>query len=330
MIVLVGFMAAGKSTVGRLLAERMGLPFLDSDQVLVERLGMSIADHFAAHGELAFRAAERDTVLELLAGAPCVLALGGGSLGSQEVRDALVGHDVVHLDVPLDEALTRVGDGRSRPMLSTTDVPRLYADRQPVYAAAATLAVATGGHSPAEVADEVVHRLPRRNRPDVVLVGPPGAGKSAVGRLVADRLGEPCVETDRLVEQRAGLPVAEVFVDLGESRFRELERAATLEALAGPGVVEVGGGAITDPEIRAALAHHPVVFLDVGIADAAKRIGFDSSSMVALLPRRSWIKHMEARRPLYVEAATWTVDTAGRSVQDVADQVVELLQGGSA
>ncbi|AKT52790.1 shikimate kinase [Arsenicicoccus sp. oral taxon 190] len=170
-----------------------------------------------------------------------------------------------------------------------------------------------------------------RTRPRVVLVGPPGSGKTAVGRLVAELLGCGCVETDREVEHAAGIPVAEVFVDVGEARFRELERQATLAALRTDGVVEVGGGAITDPEIRQALGEHVVVFLDVGISDAARRIGFDqSASMVALLPRRSWLKHMEVRRPLYAQVATWTVDTAGRSVQDVADQVVELVQGGSA
>lgn len=332
MIVLVGFMGAGKSTVGRQLAARTGLPFVDSDAALVERLGMPIPDYFTEHGETAFRDAERRTVLDLLATQePCVLALGGGALGSAEVVAALASHQVVHLDVDLDEALTRAGDPAGRPMLRRHDVPQLYASRRPVYENAADVAVDTTGRDAGEVTESIIHALPRRSRPQVVLVGPPGSGKSAVGHALAELLGACCTETDREVERLAGTPVSEVFVDLGEPRFRELEREATMQVLTRDGVVEIGGGAITDPSVREALRDHTVVFLDVGIADAARRIGFDqSSSMVALLPRRSWIRHMETRRPLYAEVATWTVDTAGRSVQDVADQVVELLQGGSA
>ncbi|WP_409483187.1 shikimate kinase [Arsenicicoccus dermatophilus] len=335
MLVLVGFMGAGKSTVGALIAERTGLPLVDSDEVLTRRLGCDIPAYFREQGEAAFREAERDTVVGLLRGPDCVLALGGGALGSPEVRAALAGHDVVHLDVTLDEALGRAGDPTVRPMLARDDLPQLHARRRPVYAEVADLDVPTAGRTAVEVAEAVLAAgLPRATqagRPAVVLVGPPGAGKADVGALLADRLGIACVQTDLEVERLAGAPAGEVFVDAGEERFRELERTATIAALRAPGVVVVGGGAITDPAVREALRDQVVVFLDVGIAEAARRIGFDASpAMVTLLPRRAWIRHMETRRPLYADAATWTVDTAGRSAQDIADQVLELLQGGSA
>ena len=166
MIVLVGFLGAGKTTVGRLLADRLDLPFRDADHVLVEREGRSVADMFATDGEPAFRALEHAVVIDLLDGPDVVLALGGGAVehaGTAQALEALPqrrpGARVVHLQVSLAEARARVGDDRGRPMLVRPDLDAVHARRVPGFAAVATLEVATAGRTPAEVADAVAASL---------------------------------------------------------------------------------------------------------------------------------------------------------------------------
>ena len=161
MIVLVGFMGAGKTTVGRLLAERLGIPFVDADEAIVAAEGRSIADLFSADGEAGFRRVEAVRIGDLLAGDEVVLALGGGALGTPAVRDAVAGHRVVLLDVPLAEALARVGGDTGRPMLARPDLAELYADRQQAYHDAASVVVPVAGCTPAEVATAVLAALDR-------------------------------------------------------------------------------------------------------------------------------------------------------------------------
>lgn len=163
--------------------------------------------------------------------------------------------------------------------------------------------------------------------PRVVLVGPPGAGKSTIGRLVAQRLGLSFADSDDLVERRSGRSVADIFIDEGEAAFRERERAAVADLLsAEQGVVSLGGGAVLDPLTEDGLHGHCVVFLDVGIADAAKRVGFGASRpLLSVNPRAQWTALMAARRPVYERVATYRVDTAAREPDDVAAEVVDRL-----
>jgi shikimate kinase len=163
--------------------------------------------------------------------------------------------------------------------------------------------------------------------PLVVLVGPPGSGKSTVAELVAARLGAASRDTDDDVERAAGEPIADIFVTSGEEAFRGLEKTAVATALAEhDGVLALGGGSVLDEETRALLRGQRVVFLDVGIKDAASRFGLNRDRPLLLgNPRAQWIRLMEARRPLYEEVAVARVDTDGRSAQDVADEVVRLV-----
>jgi len=170
------------------------------------------------------------------------------------------------------------------------------------------------------------------NRPRVVLVGPMGAGKSTVGRLLAEQWGVQLRDTDRDVETAVGRTISEIFVDDGEARFRELEREAVTAALAAhPGVLALGGGAVLDPRARQALAGHRVVFLQVGLADAVKRVGLGTARPLLLGNVRAQIKALlDARLPVYQAVATLIVSTDGRSPEQVADEVCRAVESAEA
>ncbi len=163
--------------------------------------------------------------------------------------------------------------------------------------------------------------------PRVVLVGPPGSGKSTVGAALAELLGLPLHDTDAAIEATAGRTISDIFVEDGEPAFRTLERAEVARALADDaGVLALGGGAPVDPLTEQLLVGQTVVFLDVGIADASKRVGFDQSRpLLAVNPRASWVRLMNERRPVYERVATFRVDTAGRAPGEVAAEVAGLL-----
>ncbi len=171
-------------------------------------------------------------------------------------------------------------------------------------------------------------------RPVAVVIGPPGAGKSTIGAALAARLGTRVHDTDAAIEAAQGRSISDIFVDDGEQTFRALERAEVARALAEEeGVVALGGGALMDPGTEAALAGAPaVVLLEVGIADASKRIGFDRSRpLLSVNPRASWVAMMNARRETYQRVATIRVDTAGRTPDDIVEEIVAALgDAGSA
>ncbi|HEX2058371.1 MAG TPA: 3-dehydroquinate synthase [Actinomycetota bacterium] len=159
MIALVGFMGAGKTTVGRALATRLGLPFVDVDALVEARAGVSIAELFAREGEPAFRRLESAVALEALRGPDAVVALGGGALGDPAVTTALQWATVVHLDVSFGEAMRRVGRPAARPMLQRTDPRGLFESRRAAYQRAAAVTVSVDGRSADEVVDEVAALL---------------------------------------------------------------------------------------------------------------------------------------------------------------------------
>jgi len=164
--------------------------------------------------------------------------------------------------------------------------------------------------------------------PRVVLVGSMGAGKTTVGELLASRWGVDFRDTDHDVEATAGKPVSDIFVEDGEAAFRALERDAVATALSShDGVLALGGGAVLDESTRALLASHVVVFLQVGLADAASRVGLGVSRPLLLGNVRARVKQLlDERTPIYESVATVRVATDGRSPDEVADAVVEALE----
>jgi shikimate kinase len=160
--VLVGAPGAGKSTVGRLLAAAWSCPFRDTDEEVAAAAGMSVQDVFVTEGEEGFRARERAVVLAALADPEPVLALGGGAVESQQIRDALAGLPVVWLQVDAATAVARVGLSGPRPVLLGNvrgQWSALLAARTPWYASVATMQIDTTDREPDAVAAQIVAAL---------------------------------------------------------------------------------------------------------------------------------------------------------------------------
>ncbi len=165
--------------------------------------------------------------------------------------------------------------------------------------------------------------------PVAVLIGPPGAGKSTVGALLAARLKVAFTDTDAEVEATAGKPVSDIFIEDGEPAFRELERAAVARALAdSDGVVALGGGAVLDPDTQRLLVGRTVVYLETGFAAAAKRVGLGQARPLLIGNPRATLKALlDARLPVYESLATITVGTDDREAGQIADEIAARLAG---
>ncbi|MFJ8544931.1 shikimate kinase [Streptomyces sp. NPDC093586] len=162
LIVLVGPMGVGKSTVGRLLAERLGTGYRDTDEDIVSAQGRSISEIFVDDGEPAFRALEKQAVRTALAEHDGVLALGGGAILDADTRDLLAGQRVVYLSMDVEEAVKRTGLNAARPLLAVN--PRkqwreLMEARRHLYEEVAAVVVATDGRTPEEVTQAALDAL---------------------------------------------------------------------------------------------------------------------------------------------------------------------------
>lgn len=162
LVVLVGPMGVGKSTVGLLLAEHLGVGFRDTDEDIVAAEGRSIAEIFVDEGEAAFRAVEKRAVRTALAEHDGVLALGGGAILDADTRALLAGARVVYLSMDVEEAVKRTGLNAARPLLAVN--PRkqwreLMEARRHLYEQIAVAVVATDGRTPEEVTQEVLNAV---------------------------------------------------------------------------------------------------------------------------------------------------------------------------
>jgi shikimate kinase len=165
-----------------------------------------------------------------------------------------------------------------------------------------------------------------------ILIGPPGAGKSTVGPLVAGLLGVGFLDTDSAIEESAGKPVGDIFIEDGEAAFRALERPAVAGAIGEHhGVLALGSGAILDPDAQRLLAGQRVVYLETGFAAVARRSGLDGPRpLLPGNPRGRMRELLEERRPVYEGLAWLTVATDDREPAEIAELIAEAVAGSIA
>jgi len=165
--------------------------------------------------------------------------------------------------------------------------------------------------------------------PKAVLVGLPGSGKSTIGRRLAKALDVDMLDTDTAIEEQTGRPIADIFAADGEQEFRRIEEGVVRAALAEhDGVLSLGGGAVTSPSVRAALAGHTVVYLEISAPEGVRRTGGNTVRPLLAGPDRAekFRALMSQRVPLYRQVATIRVNTNRRNPGAVVRHIVCQLQ----
>lgn len=168
----------------------------------------------------------------------------------------------------------------------------------------------------------------RLTGPLVVLIGPPAAGKTRVGKRVARILDAPFIDTDRVIAAQHG-PIPAIFAERGEAAFREIEAAAVAESLQQRAVVSLGGGAVMTPSVAAGLASAPVVLLTISAEAAAERLDPESRPLVRE-GISAWVDLVASRMPTYAALAAATWDTSSRPIDRIAEEIAEWTRERSA
>jgi shikimate kinase len=160
-------------------------------------------------------------------------------------------------------------------------------------------------------------------------MGPPGAGKSTVGKYLAREMGLQLIDSDRVIEEREGRSISEIFLSDGEEGFRKIEKEVVLEILsADNSIIALGGGSVLDVDVQKKLGSlERVIFLDVSISNAAPRVGFNKERPLLMgNPRQQWLALMEKRRGTYEGLAKLTISTDNRKASEVAQEIFEQVK----
>jgi shikimate kinase len=164
----------------------------------------------------------------------------------------------------------------------------------------------------------------------VVLIGPPGSGKSSIGRALAKHLQQDFVDTDALIEGQEGKSISDIFKQSGEEKFREIESAVVAHQLShADGIIALGGGAVLSSDTQEALKNSEanVVFLNVSASNAVPRVSANSSRpLLNENPGEQWNALMQARLPIYTDLADITIATDNKKAQEVAMEIAALLK----
>jgi len=164
----------------------------------------------------------------------------------------------------------------------------------------------------------------------IILIGPPGSGKSTIGKALARKLQKTFIDTDDVIELRTGTSISQIFVDQGEPWFRELEKTVLGEELSKlDGVLSLGGGAPLSQDAQNLLqsVDAAIIYLSVSLATAAPRVGFNRDRPLLLNnPRAAWQELMDKRRPIYEALADHIVVVDERAPKDIIDAIVTLTQ----
>ena len=162
----------------------------------------------------------------------------------------------------------------------------------------------------------------------IVLIGPPGSGKSTVGKALASEMNLKFIDTDSAIELKAGRKISEIFLEEGEVGFRKIERQVVLDSLeTDSAVIALGGGSVLDKDVQNRLKDEPnVIYLEVSISNAAPRVGFNTERPLLLAnPRQQWLKLFEERKAIYESLGRIKFCTDNKKPKESAHAIKELL-----
>ena len=163
----------------------------------------------------------------------------------------------------------------------------------------------------------------------IIFIGPPGSGKSSIGRELASLMQLKHIDTDSLIELKSGKRITDIFIEDGEGVFREIEREIVLQALdEDNSVISLGGGSILDSDVASKLRNEPnVIYLEVSISNAAPRVGFNTDRPLLIAnPRQQWLKLMESRKAIYEELGKKQISTDNRKPKEIAREILESIR----
>jgi shikimate kinase len=339
-VVLVGLSGTGKTSIGRLTAQRLDMPFVDTDEAIQARKGRTVREVFAADGETRFREVEADVIAGALdAVEPTVIAAGGGVVVTAATRRRLRGPTTFCVWLTAEPAFlaSRAAGKAHRPLLDDDPLgtlTRLAAERQPWFEEVADAVVTVQGPLSSEpkpqakarladlITDMVKLRRRQRTLDHLVLVGPMGAGKSTVGKIVAERLRRPYIDSDDEVERRTRRTARQIAEGDGLPALHRLELSVLRDALTREDACVIGSAAsVVDESIGrlALMMCRRVAWLHADAEHLAKR-GVEGGSAHRPVVDPSLLA---TREPLYRSVATAVVDVDDLAPEVVADKVLD-------